>query len=334
MAKRHLLLIVLVLVNILVNGCSKVSFYTPENVANGSISEFVSISSDDQYMVFAYYKDGVSLIYRANADGKNVIQLTFPKNRIHIRPRYSPDNKRILFISYPNYCMKPQSILWIMNSDGSNVKQLTSGKDNITEATFSNDGNTIYYLKSGWYGNYSPIARSFPHDFDIYSVNIDGTDEKKITDAKEYYMSDLCISKDGKKIYFRKDQYENPNHYHYFYLDNPNKLIPIKLRGEYERREYYDPELSPDEKIMAFTMNTQKTGTYEYELFTMDMSSKEVKQLTNLKSQVAQPCFFNKTNKILFVQDLNWPNHPSKYQLMQIDTDGVNIKKIDIDIQN
>lgn len=324
----------LAIASILINGCSKASFYTPENVANNSISEFVSISLDDQYMLFAYHKNGTSAIYRATIDGKNAKQLTFPKDRIHIKPKYSPNNKNILFISYPNYCMKPQSILWIMNTDGTEAKQLTSGTDDITDAIFSADGNTIYYLKSGWYGHSSPIATMRPHKFDIYSVNIDGTDTKRITNTEEYDVSDLYTSKDGKKIYFRQDQYQNPNYYHYFYLDNPNKMRPIKLGEKYERKEFYDPEFYIDEKLMAFTMNTQETGSYEYELFTMDMSSREVKQLTNLKSLVAQPCFFNKTNKMLFVQDLNWPNHPSKYQLMQIDTDGSSLKKIDVDIQN
>ncbi len=59
-----------------------------------------------------------------------------------------------------------------MNADGSNVKQLTDVPGYDGGTFFSPDGKKIIWRRFGQDG----------HTADVYTMNIDGSNEKKITD--------------------------------------------------------------------------------------------------------------------------------------------------------
>jgi TolB protein len=217
-----------------------------------------------------------------------------------------------------------------MNKDGSDIKQITTKDENITEAIFSPDGKKIYFLQSGYYGSYSPIAQAHPHKFDIFSINIDGSDEKKITNYNAYDIRSLSITSDGKSIIFKKIEYENKYSIFKLIFDESDNLISVLPEGE-----HFEPQIGPDDKLLAFVDKRKdyKKG-YEYELFIVDLKDMQIKQLTDLRKNIENPRFLHNEKKLLFTFNTNWPNNPPQYELMQIDLDGSNLKKIELKILN
>ncbi|WP_099190378.1 TolB family protein [Tepidibacter mesophilus] len=292
----------------------------------------IDISPNDDRIVFSYYQKGVASIYTSKINGSNVVQVTKDKKNSHLCPVYSPDGSKIIFISTPKNKTTLKSSIWIMNKDGSNKKEILKADGFINKAVFSPNQEHIYFSKAGNYKNYSPIARKTFHDFDLYSIDIDGKNLNQLTSEKSYNISDLGITSNGNALIFEKN-----NNIHFFYLDSSKKVDIIKPLENYsniEQKEVYDPALSPDNKFVAFSAVANQTGTFEYELFTMNMETKECKHITNLKSCVSKPVYFHKSNKILFSQDMNWPNNPSKYKICILDTNSNNIENVDITINS
>ncbi|MCY6354781.1 TolB family protein [Clostridium sp. ZS2-4] len=293
----------------------------------------IDISPNDDRIVFSYYQKGVASIYTSKINGTDVIQLTSDnKKNSYLYPTYSPDGSKIMFISTPKNQTTLKSSIWIMNKDGSSKKELIKTDGFINKAIFSPNQDCIYFSKSGSYKNYSPIASKRHHDFDLYSIGINGKNLKQLTLEKSYNISDLGITSNGNALIFEKDQT-----IHLFYLDGSKKvniIKPLENCSNIEQKEVYHPALSPDNKFIAFSAVANQTGTFQYELFTKNMETKECKQITNLKSYTSKPVYFHKNNKILFSQDMNWPNKPSKYKICIIDINSNNIENVNITIHS
>lgn len=292
----------------------------------------IDISPNDDRIVFSYYQKGVASIYTSKINGTDVVQLTSDNKKIsHLYPTYSPDGSKIMFISTPKNQTTSKSSIWIMNKDGSNKKELIKADGFINKAVFSPNQDCIYFSKAGIYKNYSPIASKRHHDFDLYSIGINGKNLKQLTFEKSYSISDLGITSNGNALIFEKD-YET---IHLFYLDGSKKgdiIKPLENCSNNEQKEVGDPALSPDNKFIVFSAVANQTGTFQYELFTKNMETKECKQITNLKSYTSKPVYFHKNNKILFSQDMNWPNNPSKYKICILDINSKNIENVNITI--
>jgi len=302
-------------------GCRTKNNYT-------ELSSKFSISPDDKYIAFSIYKEGIASIYIADINGNNIKRLTYPNNASHTDPEFSPDGTKILFLSYPQDVKSCIGYINIMNKDGSDIKQITSKDENITEAIFFPDGKKIYFLKSGYFGSYSPIAQDRPHKFDIFSINIDGSDEKRITNLEAYNIRSLSITSNGKSILFKRLEYKSKYSVFRISLEEPEKLINVLPEGE-----QFEPQISPDDKLLAFKDKRKDyKGFFQYELFITDLQNIKIRQLTDLRKNLENPRFFHNENKLLFIFNTNWPNNPPKNQLMQIDLDGSNLKKINIEI--
>lgn len=167
-------------------------------------------------------------IYKIKINGDSLTQLTF--EGINSTPEYSPDGNWIAYLSnigsYGNI-----SALWIMNSDGSlkrkvgysgyfswynnNINILTLVNDqNINKISIldSNENITLMNLKQVNYEypfiyniKMSPDNTHIYYyachyqslNFQIFSVNIDGSNLKKLTETQGYSFS---LSPDGNHI--------------------------------------------------------------------------------------------------------------------------------------
>jgi len=106
----------------------------------GISAEHLSYSPDGKSMVYVTYPEGI--LWRANRDGSNLIQLTsppfYPRN-----PRWSPDGSKILFCS-GQYFRKSQ--VFIMSSLGGTPQPILpdDGKDR-SDPNWSPDGQKILF---------------------------------------------------------------------------------------------------------------------------------------------------------------------------------------------
>ncbi|MFN2166815.1 MAG: TolB family protein [Anaerolineae bacterium] len=172
-------------------------------------------------------------IFVMNDDGTNVQQLT--KRGQCYDAHYTPDGKSIIF--------EHGLDIWKMNADGSGQTNLTNTASN-PEAypVVAPDGSRIAYLFA------------WPGGFEIYSMNLDGSDAKPVTSRSIDLES--TWSPDSKKIAFSSLRSGSWNIW-IVNRDGANITQVTKFGGERIARS---PIFSPDGKQIAFTTISADTA--------------------------------------------------------------------------
>ena len=101
-------------------------------------------------------------------DGRGVVNLT-DNDTNDFFPSWSPDGKKIAYASYER---GNRSNIYIMNADGTNKVKLANTTDFAACPVWSPDGAKIAYIAER--DNEAPGC-------DIYTINIDGTERKRLT---------------------------------------------------------------------------------------------------------------------------------------------------------
>ncbi|MFZ0395402.1 MAG: winged helix-turn-helix domain-containing protein [Terracidiphilus sp.] len=106
----------------------------------GISAEFVTFTNDAKTVAYVTYPDGI--LWRANGDGTDPLQLTsppvYPKSL-----RWSPDGTEILFV---DRTPKGTNVIYIIASDGGIPRQvLPYDTENETDPSWSPDGKKIVY---------------------------------------------------------------------------------------------------------------------------------------------------------------------------------------------
>jgi len=236
-------------------------------------------SPDGNYIVFVRVTPNLTgKIYIMDTDGKNEKMIT-PENCSDFTPSFSPDGKKIIFSSG---IIKGEEFhktgIYTMDIDGKNRKLLVENSLLRSNPTYSNDGSKILYEvetiasrqivianadgsnpeklipqteNTNRWGSFSPDDKRVAFtttrngNFAIYSININRTNEIKLTQNIRAYMPDY--SYDGTKIAFVSDSNnENPEIY---IMDSDGSNIQ---RLTNSKGEDVSPSFSPDNKKIAF----------------------------------------------------------------------------------
>lgn len=140
---------------------------------NGFSEERPAVSADGRVVYMGFRDEGWN-IFKMNADGSGIVNLTKTKHPIvNFEPTWSPDGSEVVFMRQD----AGGQDLWRVGADG-------SGPENLTEtpgveesgAEFSADGTKIAYVGTG------PKPCCDPeYNNDIWIMDTDGSDQTQLT---------------------------------------------------------------------------------------------------------------------------------------------------------
>jgi Tol biopolymer transport system component len=124
-------------------------------------------------------------VYRIDADGSGLTQLTHGTGIDADSASWSPDGSKIVL----KRAGSGEYAIWVMNADGSGLKRLTGQVYDSSDPTFTPDGRHILYASQK--GGSSAI----------WIMNADGSNQRRLTPA-ELEAASPDVSPDGSHVVF------------------------------------------------------------------------------------------------------------------------------------
>lgn len=235
-------------------------------------------------VVFVSEREGNPQIYTMNADGSNQLRLTNNKS-YEIMPVFSPDGSKIAFVSDRDG--NPE--IYVMNADGTNQTRLTNDASYDYSPSWSADGSKIVFIS-----NREAVVPSEDNivvkmTYKIYTMNADGTEQKKINDLTIDDESPKWAP-DGSKILFVSKRGGNPE----IYTMNTDGTNTTKITTS---KYSIMPSWSPDGSKIVYRAN--ENGNPEIYIMNADGTGK--KKITNNLVAGESPSWSLDGSKILFV---------------------------------
>ncbi len=284
----------------------------------------IAISNDDQHIAFSFYHNGNEAIYTSKLDGTGVHRVSNPDKEYHHQPEFSPDGKKILYLSKNRDRIQS---LFIANRDGSNPERLSKDTQHVSEAIFSSDNKTVFYASTPA-ENVNKSEGEAKDGLDLFSVKIDGTEIQQLTDRDFFSMESLYYSSKDNEVFFK--DFNDSNVYDLedgrVYTANFSSELPT---------DYFHLTISPERDIVAYTTvseESKESSLFEYDLYIKNLNNGDTERLTDLNTSIVSPVFFNSKDEILFLENENWPQEPEEYNLMTVDLKTKKLGEIALDM--
>ena len=210
-------------------------------------------------IAFASSRDGNLDIYVMDGDGGNQRRVTVNPARDSL-PAWSPDGKKIAFVSNRNNVNKDRQQIWVIDADGKNPIRLTDGLVDCCP-DWSPDGTKIVY-----------DTHLVPEEHNlapggITVMDADGNN-KRVFNRRGIHPS---WSPDGKRIAFVSSRNENINQLYVMDVDGRNRL---QLTQDFAHKRL--PSWSHDGRRIAYVGDNV--------IWVVDSDGVNPRQLTKLTS--------------------------------------------------
>ncbi len=254
---------------------------------------------------------------------------------------FSPDGTKIVYQAYPiGY---PFYQIYVQSLDSKTPTRVSPGRGRTTCSYFTVDAKRILFASShsdpridetekkardlAAQGGRRRYQWDFDPHMDIYTINLDGTDLKRLTDAPGY-DAEGSYSSDGKQIVFTSSRDGDPD------------LFIKDADGENVRQltnvDGYDggPFFSPDNKWVIFRSDRAKE--HMLQLFAISADGKTEVQLTDNLNQVNWCPYFHPSGDYLVWSGADYSRGPrapgAKFQLftLELQTTESGLKSGDI----
>lgn len=167
-------------------------------------------------------------------------------------------------------------------------------------------------------------------------ISADGGSPVVLFTIDEGSLSFPSWSPDGSQILFMETKRGNEKDYiHSIFMmdangENLQNLIPVILGDELAANaDIFDalyPSMSPDGRLVLFSSNRHaltSSVTADYELFTLDLTSGEVRQLTDSKNSKFKPVYSPDGTRIAFTS-----NETGENEIFIMNADGSDIRNL------
>jgi dipeptidyl aminopeptidase/acylaminoacyl peptidase len=273
----------------------------------------ISVSPDGKVLAVTFVKDKVFRIYRIAVDTGKASRFTEATTGEELGPVFSPDGKLIAYSYVPEN--EHQRII-VMNVDGSNPRSLAeSGTANL-DATFAPDGRTIYFRRSRPPPHY--------HEWDIFSMQLDGSNIKQFTHEGFYETSQPSLSPDGKNLVMMSEGVNASERIAVYSLDHPEKpplvLRPHVPKGFSNDPIYVGPQYLPGGKSILFMAAINGKSGYDYDVYRLDIASGNLDRLTSGNGFANNLCVFPDGKTAVFQKwHSDWRRTPVNGELYLLD---------------
>lgn len=241
---------------------------------------------------------------------------------------FSPKGDWIVYQAYPiGY---PFYQIYVQKLDETTPRLLSTGRGRTTCAYFAPSGESLIFASShtdpkidetelkareeAAKGGRRRYQWDFDPHMDIYTINLNGTGLRRLTDAPGY-DAEGSYSPDGKQIVFTSSRDGGPDLY-VMDADGSNVRQLTNVPG-------YDggPFFSPDGKWVIFRSDRQKE--HMLQLFAISADGKTEVQLTNNLDQVNWCPYFHPSGKYLIWSGADYSKGPAMahFNLYTMDLD-------------
>lgn len=287
-------------------------------VAALSVGGARSAAADTRLIAFTR-ADGVYVI-RANGSGERALRrggAAVGANRV----AWAPDGSRLAFTNTSDQ-------IWAMNADGSRLVRLVAGADLAATImgplTWAPDGRRIAFTA------FERSPRGEPRNWEIWVVNIDGTNAQPLRKTPHLWEFDVDWSPVGDRIAFTG-------------LDGGSMWSPLHvmttsgtLVRSIDPGSAYNtamPDWAPDGRRLAYMRwpNVTDVSAFgEAEIWATTPSGR-ARQLTRNAVSDSSPAWSPDGQKIAFIRggdDLLWPRKDSPADVYLMNADGTGVTRL------
>jgi TolB protein len=197
--------------------------------------------------------NGNKEIFVADYDGQNVQQLT-QHNSISIKPKISPDGKKIAYVSYK----ERYPFLYVLDRATGRSTSLSRSVGLNAAPAWAPDGQRL------------ALVLSKDGNTEIYLKNADGSGERRLTNDRGGDTSPTW-DPSGQQIAFVSDRGGNPQ----IYLMSASGGNPRRI--SYQGGKAYDPVWSPNGKMIAYVAELSGQGL---QIYVMNADGSGARQLS------------------------------------------------------
>jgi Tol biopolymer transport system component len=235
---------------------------------------------------------------------------------------------------------------YVMRVDGTEARRISDGRGKTTCGWFFPGDNRLFFASTSAHDSTCPVKPDpskgyvWPLDrYDIYTVNFDGSDLRRLTHY-DVYTAEGVMSPDGKKIVFTSLK------------DGDLEIYTMNTDGTDVRRLTHTPGYdggawwSPDGKQIAYRANhptdSAELAAYralldqrlvrpsKVELYVMNADGSNQRQITHLGGANFGPSWTPDGKRIIFSSNYKEP-HSGNFDLFLVDSDGGNLEQITFD---